>query len=187
MVSVDAMNRIIQKLCSMRNRASIKQNYLSIWRQFNRFIIWLDVKPNNWEDRTTLFVVQLVEDGMQSSTVKSYVSAIKRILVDDGYQWDDKRILLTALMRACKLINDRVRTRLPIQCGLLELILFEISNHFMANNQVYLTILYQAIFTLGYYDLMRVGELIFSRDTAKAGHVHLAKNKGKIAGGAIHL
>ena len=119
---------------------------------------------------------------MQSSTVKSYVSAIKRILIDDGYEWNDNKILLNALTKACRLINDRVQTRLPIHCGLLELLLFEIHRHFMTGreNQIYLTVLYQVIFALGYYGLMRVGELTLSQHTLKAKDVHLSYNKEKL-------
>ena len=164
----------------MRTRVSTAKNYLSIWRQFNRFVIRLDVKPSSWEDRASLFVAQLIEDGLQSSTVKSYVSAIKRILIDDGYQWNDSKILLAALTRVCRLINDRVRTRFPIQCGLLELILFEVQRHFLMKNQVYLVFLYQAIFILGYYGLMRVGELTQSEHTLKAKDMHLSTNREKL-------
>ena len=141
------------------------------------------MKPNSWEEHATLFVAQLIDDGMQSSSVKSYVSAIKRILIDDGYPWDDRKILLSALTSACKLINDWVRTRLPIHCGLLEVLLFKVRRHFliMKNNQVYLMVLYQAIFALGYYSLMRVGELTLSPHTLKAKNVHLAMNKEKLS------
>ena len=74
----------------------------------------------------TLFIAHKIGQGMQSATVKSYVSAIKKLLVDDGYPWDDQKVLLGSLTKACKIINDRVYTRLPIQCSLLEMILFEV-------------------------------------------------------------
>ena len=166
----------------MQNRESTNKNYLSVWRQFNKFVIRLDVKPNSWEDKTSLFVAKLIDDGMQSSTVRSYVSAIKRTLINDKYQWDDNKNILTALTRACKHINDRVRTRLPIQNGLLELILFEIKRHFIKvkHNQVYLAVMYQALFAMGYYGLMRVGELMMSQHTVKAKDVHLSVNKEKL-------
>ena len=61
-----------------------------------------------------LFIAQLIEEGMQSSTVKSYISAIKTTLITDGYTWDNSKILLSSLTRACKVVKDHVRTRLPI-------------------------------------------------------------------------
>ena len=115
---------------------------------------------------------------MHSSSIKSYISAIKRILIDDGYEWRDKKVYLTALTKACKLVNDGVKTRLPITCGLLELILFEFQR--ILDRQEYLLCMYQAMFALGYYGLMRVGELTASNHVIKAGNLYVATKKDKI-------
>ena len=154
------------------------QNYLSIWRQFNKFLINLDIKPNSWEDRVTLFIGFKIDNGMQSSTVKSYVSAIKKILVDDGYPWNDQKVLLGSLTKASRLINDRAHTRLPIQCSLLELILFEVQRKF--STQYYLKDLYLALFAISYYGLMRISEVTLGDHVVKAKDVHCATNKDKI-------
>ena len=120
------MQNILDNLKTRSCRDSTNSTYLSIWRNFNNFVIKLDTKPSKWEDRVSLFLAHIIDGGAQSATVKSYVSAIKKILVLDGYQWDDKAILLSTLTHACRLVNDRVMTRLPICCGLLELLLFEV-------------------------------------------------------------
>ena len=115
--------------------------------------------------------------------VKSYVLAIKCILTTDGYAWDDEKVILSSLMRACKLVNDRGKTCFPIQCGLLELILFQVGRYFSNRDQPYLMILYQALFLLGYYGLMRVGELTtvdYSDHTVKATNIHMSCNKEKL-------
>ena len=117
---------------------------------------------------------------MQSNTVKSYVSAIKKTLIMDGYNWNDNLVLVRSLANACKIINDTVRTRLPIQCSLLEMILFEIQRYFSPLNQYYLELLYKTIFALCYYGLMRVGEVTKSQHVLKAKDVHIAQNKDKI-------
>ena len=129
-ISTTDMESIVSKLMTVQHRNSTTKNYLAIWRQFNNFVISLDRKPNLWEDRTTLFIGYLIEKGTQSSTVKSYVSAIKKILIIDGYKWNDNLVLVRSLAHACRLINDQVRTRLPIHCGLLEMILFEVHRVF---------------------------------------------------------
>ena len=86
----------------------------------------LDTIPHDWEDRAALYIAYLVEEqGLQSSTIKSYLSAIKKVLSDDNYPWDDSKILMGTYMKACKNINDKIKPRLPIHRGLLELILFE--------------------------------------------------------------
>ena len=138
--------------------------------------------PKSWEDRTTLFITYKIEQGLQSSTVRSYVSAIKRILIDDGYCWDDNKILLGSLTKACRLVNDQVKIRLPIQCNLLELILFEVNRIFGQKNQFYLIIMYNALFALAYYGLFRICELTLTESghAVRARDIHIADNKRKI-------
>ena len=181
-ISTADVQRVIDRLLSNQTRQSTSKTYLRIWRQFNKFIINLDQKPPSWEIRAMLFVGYLADKGVKSNSIKSYISAIKRILTDDGYVWQDDKMLLSSLTRACRLINDRVHTRLPIQCSLLELILFEIQRMYRTQNQPYLTVLYQAIFALSYYGLMRVGEVVKSESyhAVRASNIHLATNKKKI-------
>ena len=155
------------------------KNYLCVWRQFNDFIMCLDMIPESWEERTLLFIAHMIEVcKAQSSTVKSYVSAIKRMLIDDNYKWDNNKILLTLLTRACRLINDRLQTRLPIHCGLLEILIFELECTFA--DKEYLKILYRAMLLIGYYGLMRIGEITDSPHIVKAKNVHVGTNKEKI-------
>ena len=169
---------IIEKLKSNRVRKTTAKNYLSIWRQFNQFIIRLDRKPNSWEDKTSLFLAYLIEKGTKSSTIRSYTSAIKGTLKDDGYDWNDNLVLLHSMTSACKILNDTVTCRLPIQKGLLEILLFELERLF--STQFYLQITYQAIFCLAYYGLMRIGELTQGDHPVKAKDIHMATNKNKI-------
>ena len=177
-ISTKQIQLIINRLIGQSQRSSTCQTYLRIWRQFNKFVINLDVKPVSWEDRVTLFIGYKIDQGMKSNTCKSYVSAIKKFLVDDGYPWNDQQVLLGSLTKACEIINDRVHTRLPIQCSLLELILFEVQR--MYNDQFYLETMYKALFALSYYGMMRVGEVTMSNHVIKAKDVHMATNKDKI-------
>ena len=179
-ISTKSLKLIIDKLLGQSNRSSTSRNYLNIWRQFNKFVTRLDVKPPSWEDRVTLFIGYKIDQGMKSTTVKSYVSAIKKTLVDDGYPWDDQRVLLLSLTKACKLVNDKVKTRLPIQCSLLEMILFELQRIFCSSGQQYIQLLYKTLFALSYYGLMRVGEVTRSDHVIKAKDIHAAHNKDKI-------
>ena len=150
---------IIEKLLCNQTRDSTARTYACVWRQFNKFLIKLDIMPVSWEERTTLFIGYLIEKGMQPSTVKSYVSSIKKMLITDKYKWDNKKVLLASLIKACKLKNYRVTARLPIQAGLLELILFEVQQMFghSGNQQPFLEALYMALFAIAYYRLMRIG------------------------------
>ena len=156
------------------------RNYLSVWRQFNDFLMGLDSKPpRRWEDRMILFGAYLIEHKkIQSSTLKSYFSAIKCMLVDDDYNWDDNIVMFRTLTRACRNLNDKASTRLPIQKGLLELLLFEIQRIF--KNQYYLEILYKTIFIVAYYGLFRIGELTTGSHPVRAKDVYIARNKDKL-------
>ena len=169
---------LLERYKSCKNRPSTAANYLSIWRQFNTFLMRLDHKPKLCEDRATLFGAALIESEIQSSTLKSYFSAIKSILIDDNYEWDDNRLMIRTLTRACRAVNDKVRTRLPIHLGLLEIILFEVECLF--SQQKYLEILYKTIFILAYYGLFRIGELTWSTHTVEAKDVHMAVNKDEL-------
>ena len=146
----------MERLKNNQTRSSTVNNYLSVWRQLNKFLLSLDAKIScSWEQKTALFGAYLVDNGVQSSTLKSYFSAIKHILKQDGYYWDDNKVLLGALVRSCRLENDCIKTRLPIQKGLLEMILFEVKRNWDSsfNTQPYLVMLYQAIFCLAYYGI----------------------------------
>ena len=183
-ISSSHMWQVIERLKANRNRISTRNTYLQIWRNFNKFLIRLDEKPDKWEQRVALYCAFLIEKGNKSSTVKSYVSAIKRILTDDGYCWSDNLILLSSMTRACRLENDKVFHRLSIQLGLLELVLFEIERLF--NKQEYLEILYKTIFVIAYYGMFRVSELASDgkptslNHTMRAKDVHIAQNKEKL-------
>ena len=168
----------MEKLKGCNNRKRTQENYLGIWRNFNDFLIRLDTKPNLWEERTALFLTYMIDNEAKSSTIKSYKSAIKSILVNDNYEWNESKILLSCLTRACRIKNDIVRTKLPIQKGLMELILFEIERIYI--NQPYLEILYKAVFALSYYRLLRIGEVAYSDHTIQARNVHIGTNKNKI-------
>ena len=105
-ISTSYMKGVLEKLLLTQNRASTRKTYFRIWRQFNSFVISLDDKLNSWEECVTLFVRYLINKGMQSSSIKTYVSAIKKVLTEDGYEWDQTIILLTSLTHECRLCND---------------------------------------------------------------------------------
>ena len=161
------------------NRKSTDKNYLSIWREFNQFLIRLDSRPEYWEDRIALFATYLINKGRKSSTIKSYISAIKFVLKRDGYQWNESRAQFTALTKACKLINDTVKIRMPISSQLLDLILFELDRIYLGK-QPYLAILYKTMLCVGFHGLLRIGELANSPHQILAKNVHVGQNKKKI-------
>ena len=180
-ISTDHIQHILERLQYRQTKDSTTKTYLSVWGQLNKFVISLDCRQHlSWEQKTALFGAYLVDSGVQSSTLKSYFSAIKFILKQDEYDWDDNSALLNSLVRGCKIENDKVKIRLPIQKGLLELLLFELERVYGNDNpQPYLECMYKAMFCLAYYGMFRVGELTLGPHTAKACNVH-GGNKNKI-------
>ena len=80
MISTRHIQDIIDKLRLQQYRNTTWKNYYTIWKIFNAFYIKLDIKPHSWEDRLTLFIGYLVDQDKQSSTIKSYISAICAVL-----------------------------------------------------------------------------------------------------------
>ena len=156
-----------------------------MWRQFNKFIIRLDSKPGSWEKCIVLFVAHLIDQKRKSSTIKSYLSAIRSVLKTDGQtKLNEDLFLLTSLIKACKLKNDKVKTRLPISKGILKKLVHKTKLHFegpqTTNQQPYLSLLYQTMFTVAYYGLFRVGEITKGTHPILAKDVQIAFNKKKL-------
>ena len=103
---------------------------------FNQFFIKLDVKPDAWEQRLVLFAGFLAGQNKKATTIKSYVSAIKAVLLNIDVEINEDRFLLNSITRACSYRNDVARTKLPIHKGLLKLLLQELGRMFDA--QLYL-------------------------------------------------
>ena len=179
-ISTKNLENYVVKLKNNRNRNSTKKNYYSVWRTFNEFFIKLDRKPPTWEERLILFVGFLVSKQRKSTTIKSYISAIKSVLADDGVMLNEDRFLLGSLTRACRLINDKVRTRLPIQKGILNILIKTCLQHFNQISQPYLGSLHSALLMAGYFGLLRVGELTAGEHPILAKDVHIGENKKKI-------
>ena len=131
-----------------------KKNYYTIWKSFNAFFVKLDVKPNNWEDRITLFMAHLINEKKKVSTIKSYISAIKAVLADINVTVNEDRYLINSLTRACKLHSDcTIQVRLPIQRTMLNIILKQTNAHFNNLGQFYLASMYTALFSTTYFGL----------------------------------
>ena len=86
--------------------------------------------------------------------------------------------MLSSLIRACKLKNDRIFTRMPIQRPLLNVLLDSLDN--LYNNQPFLKHLYKSLISTTYFGLLRIGEATASKHIVLAKDVHMAVNKKKL-------
>ena len=179
-ISTAGLESIIERLRYQTNRSSTQKVYYQVWKSFNQFFIRLDVKPKKWEDRLVLYVGHLVDQQRKSTTIKSYISAIRYVLRQDGVELDRNSTLLTSLTKACQLKNDTVKTHLPIQIKLVQLLVKSLEKYYQNNPQPYLTKLYRALFLTAYYGLFRIGELASSEHCVKVKDVHVGMNKQKM-------
>ena len=93
---------------------------------------------------------------------------------------NENKSLITSLTWACKLKNDHVCIRLPIQKELLNMLLHTTQHHFLMQGQQYLSKLYLALFATTYYGLFCIGEVTQGAHVIKAKDVHIGVNKKKL-------
>ena len=179
-ISTNKILTLIDKIRRGRCRNSTWTKYHQVWRQFNTFIVALDRKPNNWEDRLVLFVGHLANKKMQSGTIKSYISAIRTTLQEINIPLQEDKFLLKSLTKACSINSDKLYICFPIQKKMLCALLDNTNIYFSHRNQPYLAILYQAMFATAYFGLFRIGEVTKSPHVLMAWDVHIASNKNKI-------
>ena len=171
----------MERLKNQRCRNSTRVTYYCIWKRFAKFLLRLDHRPSLWEDRIILFLGHLIEDcKLQLSMIKSYISALKCMLAKDGIALNQNQFVVTSLTRACKLNNDRIVTRLPINKNFLHLLLDELIKWYNERNLPYLKALYTALFIAAYYGLLRVGEVTQGPHVLLANNVHVGVNKKKL-------
>ena len=127
-----------------------------------------------------LFVAYLIDQGKQSSTIKSYVSAMKAVLAEANIKPNENTYLLNALTRANRLVNDRMVLKMPIHKDLLNIILKKVKSRFLNEGQLHLSILYTTMLATAYYGLFRISELAMSQHSVKACDIHIGENKRKM-------
>ena len=124
----------------------------------------------------------LIKNQCQSSTVKSYISAMKAILKSEKIEVNEDQYLISSLTRACKLTNDQIKTRLPIRKGMLRMVLEQTYLYYEELNQPYLAILYTTIISTMYHGLLRISEVASSKrgsHPVRARDVNIGENKKK--------
>ena len=102
-ISVVQIHRIMENLKGKSIRETTTKNYLVIWRLFNAFLLRLEEKPKFWEERVSWFIAYLIDQGKKSATIKSYISALKTTLIEDGYGWNEQLGRFSGMIKASRL------------------------------------------------------------------------------------
>ena len=181
-LSTASLRLLVERLKAQSHRDSTRETYYWVWKQFARFYQRLDHRPESWEERIVLFVGHLIKQKKQSSTIRTYFSALRAVLKIDDIELNENLFLINALTKACKLKNDRIRTRQPITRGLLNRIVGEVERYYESPevNQFYLSKMFKALFVTAYYGLFRVGELTSGAHPVLARDVEVGTNKKKL-------
>ena len=124
------MEAIVESLQNQSHRDSTRANYHRIWKAFNKFYIQLDQKPKPWDDRIMLYVAYLIDTNHRPATIKSYVLAIRAVLKNLGVCLVKDNAVLASLLRACRLKNNQIQTRLPIRKGLMQILISSVDRLF---------------------------------------------------------
>ena len=88
-----------------------------------------------------------LKTNRKSSTIRSYISAVKAVLRNGGIKLHLDDALLAEVTRACRLHNDTVATKLPITKSVLHLLINTLPKCF-DSPQPYLVSLYSAMSVL---------------------------------------
>lgn len=180
--SLQQYKRIKHIIKNHRLQPSTRKSYKKTWDRFNRFISRFDIIPPNWEDRIIVWATHLADNRKKSNTIKSYISAVRYCLSLDGIKVKHSSCELAAIIQAAKHMNDELYVRLPIQKGLLQLILnFVRTAYIQQRGQKYLGNLLLALYSAAYHGLMRISETTQGQHNMKAQDVIQAKNRSKIS------
>lgn len=160
------------------NKKGTQKTYRTAYLDFTKFNLSLDNMPELLDDQLAIYIAYRIEKGDYSSTLESYLAGIKSMLSADGIQINTRTARLRALIKACKYQNDRVIQRMPIKEALLVRIIRQVD--LMFDNQPYLSSLYKSMLVMGYYGMMRVGEMAKGDHPVLARDVHLAHDRKKV-------
>ena len=146
----------------------------------NKFFLHLDNKSQLWEDRLTPYIGYVINNKCKSTTIRSYICAIKTVLKAEGIKITEDTYALGSLIKACRYKNDTIQIRLPIHKYMVNMLIEESFKHFLGIDQSYLATLYATIFSTVYYGLFRIGEIVAGTHPILATDVQIGINKKKI-------
>ena len=133
--------------------------------------------PETWEDRLVIYITSLVQLGHESQTMTSYISAFITVLKKEHVVLKDDTYTLSSLVKACKIKTGVFKVRLPIQRGLLRIILDKMDEYYQLHSQPYLCCLYKAITAITYYGWLRIGEVTTGEHPIIVRDVFMAKKR----------
>lgn len=178
-LSVEFFKRVERDLLNDGGvKNNTKSSYRTAYLSFTRFNLSLDRMPERLDDQLAVYVASRVEKGDHSNTIESYLSGIKYMLGKDGIEINTRTARLRSLIKACKYKNDQVVHRMPISEHLLVKLIQRVDEIFAS--QPYLCKLYRCMLVMGFYGMLRVGEMATGEHPILARDVHLNHRLKKV-------
>ena len=175
------LKEIVERLKREQICPRSQRTYHHAWHNFSKFMVRLDERPDTWTDSLVYFTANLIVEGHPKPTIKSYVSAVKHVLQEDGIQLEDNSLALSALLKSTKYtVETGPQLRLPIQWNLVKILCDAINYTFLTKkSQPYLALLYRGILMMGYFGLSRIGEMTqgASPHTIKFSDAHFERER----------
>ena len=66
----------------------------------------LDDRPTTWDDKLVMFTANLIVEKHPEPMIRSYVSAVRTFLKEDGIQIDNNSVTLSALLKSTKYTTE---------------------------------------------------------------------------------
>lgn len=178
-LSAEFFRNVEKRLTTNRGmKKNTKRAYRTAYLEFTRFNLSLDNMPELLDDQLALFVAFRTQKGDYSTTVNSYLSGIRSMLLLDGIEINTRTARLRALIKACKYENDRVIQRQPIKESMLMRVIRQVD--LMFDDQAYLCSLYKCMLVMGYFGMLRVGEMATGDHPVLARDIHLNHELKKV-------
>lgn len=178
-LSVEFFRGVKQRLLNDGGKKkSTKRAYRTAYLSFTKFMLSLDNMPQLLDDQLAVYVAYRVELGDFSNTIESYLSGIKYMLGQDGIEINTRTARLRSLIKACKYKNDRVIHRQPISESLLVKLIKQLDEIF--STQPYLKQLYRCMLVMGFYGMLRVGEMASGDHPVLARDIHFNHKLKKV-------
>ncbi len=138
---------------------------------FVNYLRTLDEIPTKWEDCLILFRAHLIHKGLASRTITTYMTGVHSRLQLDGVDLSENQYLMKQMHRVARK-RDVERVRCPISHNLLIQILKRVN---LVVKTEFEAAMFKALFSLAFFGMFRIGELVDSPHALKACNVMQAE------------
>ena len=177
-MDVGYLEEVVGRLVEASVAPSTRKTYLSGQRKYFSFCkgVQLSYLPLT-EDKACLFVAYLVDSKLKHSTIKGYLSAVRRLQVVAGMgdpfagSWPRLECALKGVKRAAAVSGVEARVRLPVTPKILKLL----RSVWSGNSSGFDSVMLWAACCMCYFGFLRSGEVTVPSLKEYDGGAHLSE------------